>query len=211
MKHYLLTTAYRGPDYPLDANRRRIDLLRGITARSLAAQGTDWTWIVWVNPADPLLEDRLNAFRSAGAPVIPIQDNPEDAIDWSGPVLTTRIDDDDAFAPDAFVRLRLAVEGLTETRVLMFPFGFRTYQGRYDYIRHLKNAWASVYAVGDQLHAKSVQHQRIRALAPVIDVDTRPAWLWVRHPDTNSGFHRAANYLTGRVRRTFPIDWSLIE
>jgi hypothetical protein len=211
VRHYVLTTAYRGPDYPLDANRRRIDLLRGITARSLAAQGTDWTWIVYVNPADPLLDERMDAFRSAGAPVIPIQGGPENVIDWAGPVLTTRIDDDDAFAPDAFHRLHHVAASLTETRVLMFPFGYRTYQGRYDSIRHRKNAWSSVYATGEQVHAKSVQHQRIRQLAPVIEVDTRPAWLWVRHPDTNSGFHRASRPLNATVRRLFPIDWSLIE
>jgi hypothetical protein len=210
LNHYVLTTAYRGPDYPLDANRRRIDLLRGITARSLAAQGTAWTWIVYVNPDDPLLDERMDAFHSAGAPVIPIQADPQDVIDWSGPVLTTRIDDDDAFTPDAFRRLCRAATG-TETRVLMFPFGYRTYQGHFDAIHHTKNAWSSVYTTSERVHAKSVQHQRIRQLAPVTEVDDRPAWLWVRHPDTNSGFHRAKRPLRGPIRRLFPIDWSLIE
>jgi hypothetical protein len=152
----------------------------------------------------------MDAFRSAGAPVIPIQADPQAVIDWSGPVLTTRIDDDDAFATDAFRRLRDKAGG-TETRVLMFPFGYRTYQGRYDYIHHSKNAWSSVYTTKDRVHAKSVQHQRIRRLAPVVDIDDLPGWLWVRHPDTNSGIHRARRTLRDSVRRLFPVDWSLIE
>lgn len=34
MNHYILTRAYRGPDYPLDASRRRIELLRGKIGRA---------------------------------------------------------------------------------------------------------------------------------------------------------------------------------
>jgi len=212
VKHYLLTTSHRGPDYPLDANRRRIELLRRVTVPTLAVQGTEWTWIVVVNTDDPLLIERLDAFRSAGSHVIPTRDIAS-VIDWSGPVLTTRIDDDDGFAPDAFQRLhRRLTNPPTEPRVLMFPFGYRTYQGRYDTIRHRKNAWCSVYSPpGYRVHAKSVQHQRMHSLAPVVEVDTKPAWLWVRHPDTNSGIKHAERPLIEKVRTMFPVDWDLIK
>lgn len=195
----------------MDANRRRVELLRGITARSLAVQGTDWTWVVTVNPDDPMLGERMDAFRSAGAPVVPVHGDSADAIDWSGPVLTTRIDDDDAFAPDAFQRLHRFVRKTSDTTALIFPFGYRTFESRYDLIRHRKNAWVSLYAPSERVHVRAVQHQRIHRHFSVREVDHRIGWLWVRHPGTNSGFRRAQRPLTDDIRAMFPIDWSLIE
>lgn len=211
MKHYVLTPARRGPEQPIDVNRRRIDLCRGVTARSLAAQGTDWTWIVYVHPDDPLLDERMDAFRSAGAPVIPIDDDPAEVIDWSGPVLTTRIDDDDGFAPDAFARLHRRVRNLTRRTALMFPFGYRTWGGRADYVRHRRNAWSSIFApAGDRSHVRMVKHHKIADLAPISVVDSQAAWLWVRHRDTDSGFQRASGPLTPAIRSLFPVDWGLL-
>ena len=212
MKHYVTTVSYRGADYPLDANRRRLALLRGITVPTLAAQGTDWTWIVYVNPADPLLDERMDAFRSAGVPVIPIQQRPEDVIDWSGPVLTTRIDDDDGFAPHAFRLLHKAASRLTTRTALMFPTGFRVYQGRFDLVSNARNAWVSIYAPkGDRAHVRMEQHRRIWRFAPIVNVDTDPAWLWVRHQDTDSGIRRARRRINDGLRSRFPVDWSLVE
>lgn len=207
-----MTSASRGPDYPLDANRRRIELTRGITAPSVSAQGGDWTWIVWLHPDDPLRADRLAAFESAGHEVIPVVEDAAPAIDWDGPVLTTRIDDDDAFAVGAFDRLRAAADGLRRRTALMFPIGYRVHEGRVDVVRHGRNAWLSVFApAGDRSHAKSVQHQRIRQLAPVRWIDMEPAWLWTRHPDTDKGSHlRASEPVTRAVRSLFAIDWSLV-
>jgi len=213
VKHYLLTRAYRDPDYPLDASYRRIELLRGITARSLAGQGTDWTWLVYVHPNDPLREERLDAFRSAGAPVIPLASDTEvdAAIDWSGPVLTTRIDDDDAFAGDAFRRLHVAVAGLRRRTALMFPVGYRINDGMSERIVHGRNAWASLYApAGDHAHVRQIAHPNIAMLAPIHVVDQRPAWLWVRHQDAESGFRRADQPITPELRALYPVDWDLL-
>jgi hypothetical protein len=212
VNHYVLTPASRGPDYPLEANRRRIDILRGVTARSLAAQVGDWTWIAYVHPDDPLREERLDAFRSAGHPVIPIVDDPSPVIDWSGDVLTTRIDDDDAFAVGAFERLIHAAERTRSRTALLFPHGHRVYAGKVDEIRHGRNAWSSVFApLGDRTHVRLVQHQRIAQLAPIRHIDQAPAWLWVRHQDTNSGFKRAEMPLTPAVRDLYPVDWGLLQ
>ena len=211
MKHYVTTVSHRGPDYPLDANRRRLALLKGITVPTLRAQGTDWTWLVYVNPADPLLDERMDAFRSAGVPVIPIID-PAAAIDWSGPVLTTRIDDDDGFAPDAFARLHKVIPKLTERTALMFPCGFRVYRGRFDTVANARNAWVSIYAPkGDRAHVRMQQHRRIARLAPIRNVDTDPGWLWVRHQDTDSAIRHARRRITNELRSRFPVDWSLVE
>jgi hypothetical protein len=213
MNHYVLTSAYRGPDYPLDANARRIALLRGITARSLAAQAGDWTWLAFVAPDDPLREDRLDALRSAGHTVIPVTSTAEaeTAIDWSEPVLTTRIDDDDGFARGAFARLRLAVTRARHRTAYIFPVGYRINNGLAERIVHIRNAWSSLYAPeGDRAHIRQVVHPQIARLAPVQFLDNDPAWLWVRHQDAQSGFRRAHDLITPALRATFPVDWDML-
>ena len=210
-----MTAAYRGPDYPPDANARRIALLRGITARSLAAQPPGWTWIVYVHPDDPLRDERLDAFRSAGAPVIPVGNNgeAEAVIDWSGPVLTTRIDDDDAFAVDAFDRLYAAAAKTRSVTALIFPVGYHVRDGRAALNRHLRNAWSSLYApAGVREHIRRHQHQRVPGAYPVHLIDEEPAWLRVSHQDNNHPTsHRPARRITPEVRALFPIDWSALD
>jgi hypothetical protein len=214
IRHYVMTAAYRGPEYPLDANARRIALCRGITARSLAAQPPGWTWIVYVHPDDPLRDERLDAFRCAGAPVVPVggNDEAEAVIDWSGPVLTTRIDDDDAFAGDAFARLYAAVAETRHTTALIFPVGYHVRDGRAALNRHLRNAWSSLYApAGAREHIRRHQHQRVPAAYPVRLIDEEPAWLRVSHRDNGRPTsHRPRMPVTPAIRARFPVDWTLL-
>jgi hypothetical protein len=213
VNHYVLTRSYRSPAYPLDANARRVELLRRITARSLAAQDGDWTWLAFVDRADPLLDERLDAFHSAGRPVISCTTlaEAEAAIDWSGPVLTTRIDDDDGFSIDAFRRLYAAASPLRQRTVLVFPVGHRINNGLSERIVHIRNAWSSLYApAGDRAHIRMVAHPQIARLAPVRFLDKAPAWLWVRHQDAQSGFRRARDLITPELRAIYPVDWDLL-
>lgn len=70
MQHFVLTRAAYAPSIPLEVNQYRLDVLVGITARSLAMQtNKDWTWAVMVHREDPLLAKRKHAFRAAGVPV----------------------------------------------------------------------------------------------------------------------------------------------
>jgi len=213
VKHYVMTASYRGPDYPLDANARRVDLCRRVTAPSLAGQAGDWTWIVYAHPDDPLREDRLAAFASAGHPVVAVRDNAdaEAVIDWSGPVLTTRIDDDDAFTGDAFERLYRAVGTAPSVpTAYIFPVGYHVRDGRAALNRHVRNAWSSVYSpVGFREHVRLHQHQRIPGAYPVVYVDERPAWLRVSHADNDRPTsHRPRVGITPAVRRLFSVDWA---
>lgn len=215
IRHYLMTTSHRGPDYPLDANARRVELCRRVTVPSLAAQGGDWTWIVYVHPADPFRAERLAAFREAGHPVIAVEDNAgaEIAIDWSGPVLTTRIDDDDAFALGAFDRLRAALaEPPTAPTALVFPDGHHVRDGRSAPNSHLRNAWSSVYSpLGFREHVRLHQHQRIPAAYPTVYLAGGPAWLRVSHADNGRPTsHRPHRPVTRAVRALFAVDWDLL-
>lgn len=237
MRHYVLTRAAYGPEWSLEANERRLAITRAVTARLMAAQTCrDWTWLVLLDPRDPLLEERLAVFRSGGV-VRPILWQPAEvaAAPWDtakstttvqkiaatayrapwdvGPrdelILQTRIDDDDGFAPDALARIRSKRH--PGRVVWMLPIGVRVWNGRETVVRHTTNAMATLQTPpGDTLGVYDYGHRRVAEVARVRLVDEQAGWLWVRHPDTISG-HRQADYpIKLRTRRLFPIDWSAL-
>lgn len=231
-EHYLLTrAAYHPRRWTRDANLRRLRLFRAVTVPSLAAQTfRDWTWVLAVSPEDECLEERLPAAAEAGvgirvvsvesaevrsaAAVAAYQAAWADAFepDDAGGRLTTRLDDDDAFARDAFERFQSAAVGLVEATSLQLPQGFRVWGGRYTRVRHESNAMASLWTPpGDERTVYSYLHRQIAQRVPVVFVDSRPGWLWVRHPDTLSGWKRATRPVTGDLRRLFDfVDWSVV-
>lgn len=235
MRHFLLTRSVYGPTWSLDANRRRLSLLEGVTARSVAGQEGPWTWIVLTGVDDPLRRDREEVIRSAcpGAIILPFA-GPADirAIDKAGiafegyrapwaeaigdrddRVLMTRLDDDDAFAPDAFARLHRAAAAAPPRRIaFIFPEGIRVWKGRFDRVRHESNAMATLMTPpGDHLTVYGYGHTKVRDVATVRFIDDRPGWLWVRHGDTISAWKRASHPLTPRIKANFPVNWSAIE
>ena len=234
MNHYLLTRAVYSPAaWPPEANRRRLDLFRGVTVASLAAQTTkDWTWLLAVHPEDPLLLDRLVYAREAGVPVrtLPVPTVPTHrpqaallayqaawttAMDLAAPRLMTRLDDDDAFTPDAFARLHSAVAhqpGRVRRLAWMFPVGVRVCGSRYAVVHHHSNAMHTLQVpAGDEWTVYTYRHRVVAEHVPVKEVDQRPAWLWLRHPDTLSGWKRAHRGLNATVQRLFPaVDWDLL-
>lgn len=215
-----------------DANERRLRLLRGITARLLAKQRGDWRWVVMLHREDPLAVERVRAVRGADPRAVVLYFNGAVPTDrqaflraiahqgWrgacaagKGPVLTTRVDDDDGFAPDALPRLRAAVvrAGFQRRRAWLFPHGYRVWKGRSTFVRHVTNAWSSVLSpAGDPFVIFETNHNRIADVAPVSFVDERPGWLWVRHPDTISGGRTADVPISAALRSLFPIDWKLV-
>ncbi len=236
MKHYLLTRSAYAPTIDLERNRRRMAITRGVTARSMAAQtSTDWTWIVLVDLEDPLLSERMAAFLSSGARVEfrpagnIVRDDPHDkpwgpwaeCLDWSDETLTTRIDDDDAFAPWVMATYREKAEEWAQMMrhrkpiVLALPYGWRCVDGRVNARHDMNSQFASLYVpLGDRRTIMDINHTRVRVLARRIIADKRRGWLWVRHDATRSPNSRASSSVevmheppTG----TFAIDWSVLR
>ena len=82
MRQYVLTRAAYGPEWPRDANARRLRITRGITARMMELQtNRDWTWIALLDPRDQLLEERIAVFKRAAPALIPILWTPTDVKD----------------------------------------------------------------------------------------------------------------------------------
>jgi len=236
VRHYVLTRSAYSPDLPLEFNRYRLDLLRGITAASLRSQThRDVTWLVLVDPADPLLREREDALCESGLPFMTApagdivrsdrQDRPwgpwDDYLDFSDATLTTRIDDDDAFAPWALATFAEQGDRWTKRkrrRIFVLPVGYRVSDGRAN-LRHDKvNQFTTLYAPrGDRCSIMDMNHTGQRRLAQLFMLSQRPAWLWLRHAGARSHMSKASNFereamqpISDEVRSLFAVDWSLI-
>lgn len=233
MRHYVLTRSAYGPAYPIEANHWRLDLLRGITARSLAAQTERrWTWLVLVDEADPLLAERVAILRSVGVEVVlvhdpsiartGIADAPQgrwaDFIEWDEGVLTTRLDDDDALGPKALGALQAAATGARGRVVWVLPSGFRVADGRVNAMWHPKSQFVSLQVpANDRATIMDTSHLRTAALARPRIASPTPQWLWVRHreartesgPSSQRGRSRMRR-ISDDLRRTFDVDWELL-
>ena len=235
MRHLLLTRSAYGPDVPLSVNRRRLRLLAGVAARSVSAQAErDFTWLVLIDPRDPLLRARTAAIASAGVPYVLAPagnmercysraDRPQgpwaEAIEWDGPTLTSRLDDDDAYAPWALSLFTRAAATADRRCILSLPAGYRIYAGRMDVRVDRLTQFISLYApTGDRTTVMDVDHTQAPTLAPVEPVTQRPSWLWIRHRDARSANSPASTRrregmvrVTGAIREQFPVDWSLLR
>jgi len=223
MRHFVLTRSAYPADYR--ANKQRLALLQGVTVPSMLAQTERrWTWVVLMDQTDPLARERRDAFESVGVPVkVFYVTDPEASLYRAGwaeaigmseePTLTTRLDDDDALAPDFLQRIRTAAEDANEQGrvVWMLPQGFAVYRGRQREMRHEANSWATLQTPpGDSAVVYDFGHKRIGGHAPIRLVDDKPAWLFVRHADTRSRNRAVSGPITAALRRLFPVDWELV-
>jgi hypothetical protein len=239
VRHAVLTRSAYGPAWDAEANRRRLEVTRAVTARLMLAQrACDWTWVVLLDERDPFLAERLGLYRSSAPRFVPIVWTPPEepvaipasvsvqriaAADYRAPwrqavgpaddqVLMTRLDDDDGLAPDALVRYQAAARRVRRRSILMLPIGVRVWNGRQTRVRHERNAMHTlVTPPGDDLCVYDYGHTTVRRVAPVITVDLAPGWLWVRHRDTISGYRQAERRITPTLRRLFPVDWDALE
>jgi Putative rhamnosyl transferase len=244
MRHYVLTRSSFGPAWDLAANRRRFAITKAVTARLLGLQTVmDWTWVVALDQRDPLLSERLRLYRDSVPSFVPIVRLPDDRqrrhsairsrqriaaadyeIDWlqaispNGKILTTRIDDDDGFAPDALARIQAVAAGIETRAALMLPVGVHLWAGRYAMVRHERNAMHTLLApIGDDRHVYTYGHMAVATFAPVVIIDDEPGWLWTRHRDTISNARNPRSWggvpkpITPALRALFPIDWSALD
>lgn len=232
MKHVVMTRSAYGPAWDEGANARRLDITKGVTVASMAAQTSkDWVWIVAIDRNDPLKAERKAAFQSAGVPVrfvfieTTTTDRQAAAVEaykapWAKAIgkrdqvtAMTRLDDDDALAPWVIGRLQTAIPTkLLRTTILVLPIGIRVWGGRQTIVNHGSNAMQTLVTLpGSDLHVYSYKHREARRVGKVRALDGRLAWVWTRHPDTISGWHTAEKDIPERMRGQFPIDWSLIE
>lgn len=191
-----------------------------------------FTWVVAVDRHDPTLEERMSLFRSSGVKVEFLMcgtgtRNRDQAaaelynLPWgqaTGPhdevTLTTRLDDDDGITPDFLQRLsdRATKAEVDGRGCWMFPHGYRVWGRHQTAVEHNTNAWATMQTPpGDRTHCYTFRHRVVKRHVKVRVVDRQPAWLWVRHDDTLSGWKQAAQPVDDSLRALFPVDWPYVE
>lgn len=234
MRHHLLTRAVYDPNqWTDDELEARLDIFQAVTIPSVAAQThKPDQWTIAVHPDDPHLYERLTAAALAEVDLHAIYvthtgANRDEAavaayrapwrqnLPYDDPALTSRLDDDDGLTADHFARVRTYVDALPhkpEAFVTVLPVGYRIYAGHYTTVTHDLNAMASLYTpAGDHRHVYGHAHRKADDHYPVIEVDDKPAWLWVRHNATLSGWKDADDPIDDEIRQHFPhIKWETI-
>lgn len=225
MIHAVLTRSVYDPaQWDEASTRRRLRRFRAYAVASMAAQTVKPdVWVLAVHPDDRCRDERLDIAASAGVPLhvfdfAPTGDRAAIARagyshHWQLPAtakLTTRLDDDDVLAATFVARLRAALDPARGLCAYVFPHGFRVLGQRVEPYHHPRNMFASVFTPsGDQRNVYNWRHMKIRDELPVVDVDDRPAWVWVRHDDAlTGGRRRPTDRIDDRFRAMFPrVDW----
>lgn len=238
MRHYILTRSAFGSEVSLEENRHRLELLRRVTAPSLAAQlNRDLTWIVLMAPDDPMADDRRAAFESAGLPLVfgsaagmtvrGQRDKPYGPwaryIARDGITLTTRMDDDDALAPWAMALVRETAEKANSRRRTVWSLmdGWRIAGSMAERAHWPIPMFCTLQApAGDRTTIMDANHLGAKRLGVFRTIASDPAWLWVRHGMTRSShlgewtlaeWREKAVPISPEIRAAFPVDWDLIE
>ena len=193
----MLTRSAFGPQVDLAVNRRRLDLMRDVTFRSLAAQDAPFTWLVALHPEDPLLDARLALVRQLDGIVIDCETEPVH-VPWSskhgtyeqqlaasayfagwvdamdpGPRLQTRLDDDDALTSDHLGRIQLAAATARRRTIFVIPAGVSTDGDRWRWHRHEHTLMQTLFTpAGDDLCVYDFGHRRPNLIAPVVAAPT---------------------------------------
>lgn len=174
---------------------RRFDLFERYCLPSMAAQTVrDFTWLIYFDRDTPAefraRIDRarcLVPFEPRFVPMLELADVIAEvaglARGQSLPLITTRLDNDDAVARDFLERVRLAASAVPGGTVLNFTTGIALRDGRvYSAIDRSNPFTSLVERQHDPIRTIwSAQHQSLGSLWPIEQVEGHPAWLQVVH------------------------------
>lgn len=181
MQHVIVIRSAYGPDVPLEVNRQRLRITAATCVPSLAMQTCrDFSLELRVNWNDPLLDQRLESFRSTGLSVSAVGNHERR--------VQTRMDDDDALARDFVERVQSTrnhwLEDGENPQWLTFPNGMVCSAQGWAPKRQVNNQFITRVSSSSVME---LQHGQVTGHAII---DEKPAWLWVRHQHARSGGKR---------------------
>lgn len=165
-------------------SRTRLAISRETVIPSLAAQTTKPTIHLQLNNHDPLLQDRLDAFRATGCEVVPLfrrewklyREN------WELPAgrkIVSRCDDDDALPTD-FCQRTAAAAPRTGDHALIWPRGYVYWRDTVYSLVHPESQFVTLVTDGPQ-DPHQFPHQEYTKRYSTVVVSLSPGWIWVRH------------------------------
>lgn len=117
----MFTRSAYGPEWALPANRRRLEVTRGVTVKMMRLQIVrDWRWVVLVDARDPLRDERAAVFASAGVDVeVLVWDRPKELHPAPWDKRATRAHKLEQIAATAYRAGWRAARGPADEQVLM--------------------------------------------------------------------------------------------
>lgn len=171
--------------YPNGPTPQRMDLFRRVTVPSLLGQ-TDRDFIWQIDVSD---REHSNWIASvAGKLNIRLRTSALCAQHDSAhsEVRMVRMDDDDALTIDFIARLRKAGPHSPGTWYV-FPNGYRVHNGRFAPYHNPTNQFIALdIPNGSRESVYKINHSRVCDERDVVELDAKPAWLFVRHSETKS-------------------------
>lgn len=179
----IVQSAYN--DEKLSASR--LEIARHTIIPSLAFQSVKPTVHVTVNPSDPYLEARLEAFRSTGCDIHPLFRDTWKLYkeNWElpeGRKIVSRMDDDDVIAA-AYCREIQAVAPESGEWNLVFPNGYVWWRSTAYRLEHPGIQFVTL-VTDENTDPHQEGHWTYHKTWKTKIVSSLPSWIWVRHGDS---------------------------
>ena len=167
-------------------SERRLEISRHTSIPSLRYQSEKPVVHIAVNPADPFLSERLEAFRSTGCEVVPLY-RPDWKLyreNWElqdGRKIVSRMDDDDVICAEYCQQTRAQAPESGEWN-LIWPNGYVFWRETCFQLHHPGIQFVTL--VTDHDHdPHQEQHWQYHKLWSTKVVSSAVGWIWVRHGD----------------------------
>ncbi len=194
----------------------RLAIARHTSIPSLAFQSTRPIVHVAVNPADPHLAERLDAYRSTGCEIVPLYRKEWKLYkeNWElpdGRKIVSRMDDDDVICRDYCRELRAAAPASGEWN-LVFPVGYVWWRNTAYRLEHLGNQFVTL-VTDQQTDPHHEGHWLYHQNWQTKIVSSQPSWIWVRHGAASTS--TLAKYRTKKLKgidaQRIPINLRAIQ
>jgi hypothetical protein len=184
-----------------DLSASRLAIARHTSIPSLAFQSTQPVVHIAVNPEDPHLAERLEAYRSTGCKIVPLYRTEWKLYkeNWELPErrkIVSRMDDDDVICRDYCRELRAAAPASGEWN-LMFPVGYAWWRNTAYRLEHPGTQFVTL-VTDQQTDPHQEGHWKYHQQWQTKIVSSLPSWIWVRHGAASTS--TLAKYRTKKLK-----------
>jgi hypothetical protein len=199
-----------------DRSASRLEIARHTSIPSLEFQSAKPTIHITLNPSDPHLQERLEAYQSTGCDVVPLYRDTWRLYkeDWElpeGRKIVSRMDDDDVIAKDYCREIQAAAPESGEWN-LIFPVGYVWWRSTAYKLEHPGIQFVTL-VTDKQTDPHQEGHWNYHKTWATKIVTSQPSWIWVRHgaASTSTLKRYRRNKLKGIDSQRIPINLRAIE
>lgn len=180
--HYILIQSAHSDS---KLSERRFEISKTTVIPALASQTRKPIVALMVHSADPILTERIEAFRATGCELHIVEIGGQFRLcgnDWrlpEGRKVISRVDDDDSLCKEFCQTIYAAAEGKDET-CLLWPKGYVFWRDSLFILDHPRNQFPTLVTASQQTpHDKP--HVWYHDNWKCHTATTKPGWIWIRH------------------------------